>query len=101
MHSCYGPIIVPNRLADFCFEKAVIEVLGGTEVEPSTQTHQVTKLVHFYTTVKPEDALFKYSSLGGYIEGYNATINTQLHQVPIAIAMTARLPLLQEAIINE
>ena len=35
-----GPIIIPNGFADFFSEKAVIEVLGGTETEPSTQTHQ-------------------------------------------------------------
>ena len=37
--SKYGPIILPNNFADLFFEKAVIEVLGGTEIEPSTQTH--------------------------------------------------------------
>ena len=67
-HSTYGPIIVPNNFADLFFEKAVIEVLGGTEIEPSTQTHQTTKIVHLYTTVKPEDALYKYQNLGGYEE---------------------------------
>ena len=45
--SKYGPIILPNNFADLFFEKAVIEVLGGTEIEPST-------------TVKPEEALYKY-----------------------------------------
>ena len=84
-HSSYGPIIIPNRLADFFFEKAVIEVLGGTKIEPSTQTHQITKLVHFRTTTKPEDAAFKYSNLGGYEEKYDSTSATQLHQVPITI----------------
>ena len=67
-HSTYGPIIVPNNFADLFFEKAVIEVLGGTEIGPSTQTHQTTKIVHLYTTVKPEDALYKYQNLGGYEE---------------------------------
>ena len=43
--SRYGPIIVPNNFADMFFEKAVIEVLGGTEIEPSTQTHQTTKII--------------------------------------------------------
>ena len=42
--STYGPIIVPNNFADLFFEKAVIEVLGGTKIEPSTQTHQTTKI---------------------------------------------------------
>ena len=55
------------------FEKAVIEVLGGTEIEPSTQTHQTTKIVKLYTTVKPEDALYKYQNLGGYEEKYDST----------------------------
>ena len=45
--SPYGPIIVPNWIADFYFEKATIEVLGGTEIEPGTQTHQITKLIDF------------------------------------------------------
>ena len=84
-HSCYGPIIVPNRLEDFFFEIAVIEVLGGTEIEPSTQTHQIIKLIHFHATTKPEDAAFKYSNLGGYEEKYDSTSATQLHQVPITI----------------
>ena len=43
--SKYRPIILPNNFADLFFEKAVIEVLGGTEIEPSTQTHQTTKIV--------------------------------------------------------
>ena len=85
-HSNYGPIIIPNGFADFFFEKAVIEVLGGTEIEPSTQTHQITKVIHFYTTTKPEDAVFKYSNLGGYEENYDSKLVTQLHQVPITIA---------------
>ena len=33
--SRYGSIIVPNWIGDFLFEKAVIEVLGGTETEPT------------------------------------------------------------------
>ena len=63
--SKYGPIIVPNNFADLFFEKAVIEVLGGTEIEPSTQTHQTTKITQVYTTVKPEEAMYKYQNLGG------------------------------------
>ena len=62
--SKYGPIIVPSNFADLFFEKAVIEVLGGTEVEPSTQTHQTTKITQVYTTVKPEEAIYKYQNLG-------------------------------------
>ena len=85
-HSAYGPIIIPNSFADFFFEKAVIEVLGRTEIEPSTQTHQITKIIHFYTTTKPEDAFFKYSNLGGYEEDYDSKLTSQLHQVPITIA---------------
>ena len=53
--SKYDPIIVPNNFADLFFEKAVIEVLGGTEIEPSTQMHQTTKIIQVYTTVKPEE----------------------------------------------
>ena len=37
--SPYGPITLPNWLPEFFFEKATIEVLGGTEIEPGTQTH--------------------------------------------------------------
>ena len=55
--SKYGPIIVPNNFADLFFEKAVIE--------PSTQTHQTTKITQVYTTVKPEEAVYKYQNLGG------------------------------------
>ena len=84
--SKYGPIIVPNNFAELFFEKAVIEVLGGTEIEPSTQTHQTTKIVKLYTTLKPEDALYKYQNLGGYKEKYDSTKKSQLHQVPITIA---------------
>ena len=51
--SKYGPIIVPNNFAELFFEKAVIGVLGGTEIEPSTQTHQTLKL---------EDALYKFNN---------------------------------------
>ena len=84
--STYRPIIIPNNFADLFFEKAVIEVLGGTEIEPSTQTHQTTKIVKLYTTIKPEDALYKYQNLGGYEENYDSTRASQLHQVPITIA---------------
>ena len=66
--SKYSPIIVPNNFADLFFERAVIEVLGRTEIKPSTQTHQITKIVHLYTTSKPKEATFKYSNLGGYEE---------------------------------
>ena len=83
--SKYGPIIVPNNFADLFFEKAVIEVLGGTEIEPSTQTHQTTKITQVYTTVKPEEAVYKYQNLGGYEEKYDPTSATQRYQVPIAI----------------
>ena len=84
-NSKYGPIIVPNNFADLFFERAVIEILGRTEIEPSTQTHQITKIVHLYTTSKPEEATFKCSNLGGYEESYDSTKATQLHQVPITI----------------
>ena len=85
MPSKYSPIILPNNFAYLFFEKAVIEVLGGTEIEPSTQTHQTTKIVQLYTTVKPKEALYKYQNLGGYEEKYDSTMATQLHQVPITI----------------
>ena len=75
--SRYGPIIVPNNFADLFFEKAVIEVLGGTEIEASTQTHQTTKITQLYTTVKPEEAVYKYQNLGGYEEKYDPTSATQ------------------------
>ena len=48
VHSKYGPMIFPNFLADFFFEKATIEILGSTEIEPGTQTHQITKLIDFH-----------------------------------------------------
>ena len=83
--SRYGPIIVPNWIGDFFFEKAVIEVLGGTEIEPATQTHQITKLIDFHTKVKPEDAAFKYTNLGGYTEDYDAKTGNQRYQVPMKI----------------
>ena len=83
--SLYGPIVVPNSIANFYFEKAVIEVLGGTEIEPTTQTHQITKLVDFHTKVKPEEVAFKYSNLGGYEENYDSTMANQKYQVPITI----------------
>ena len=84
--SRYGPIIVPNNFADLFFEKAVIEVLGGTEIEPSTQTHQTTKITQLYTPVKPEEAVYKYQNLGGYEEKYDPTSATQRYQVPITIS---------------
>ena len=85
VYSKYGPIIVPNNFADLFFERAVVEVLGETEIEPSTQTHQITKIVHLYMTSKPEEATFKYSYLGGYEESYDSTKATQLLQVLITI----------------
>ena len=81
--SAYGPIIVPNNFADLFFEKAVIEVLGGTEIEPSTQMHQTTKITQVYTMVKPEEAIYKYQNLGGCEEKYDPTAATQSYQVPI------------------
>ena len=75
--SRYGPIIVPNNFADLFFEKAVIEVLSSTEIEPSTQMHQTTKIIQVYTTVKPEEAVYKYQNLGGYEEKYDPTSATQ------------------------
>ena len=75
--SAYGPIIVPNNFADLFFEKAVIEVLGSTEIEPSTQMHQTTKITQVYTTVKSEEAVYKYQNLGGYEEKYDPTATAQ------------------------
>ena len=60
--SRYSPIIVPNNFADFA------EVLDGTEIEPFTQMHQTTKIIQVYTTVKPEEVVYKYQNLGGYEE---------------------------------
>ena len=74
-----------NWIADFYFEKATTEVLGGTEIEPGTQTHQITKLIDFHTKVKPEEAAFKNSSLGGYHENYVAQTAVQKYQLPITI----------------
>ena len=83
--SLYGPIIPPNLLPKFFFKKATIEVSGGTEIEPGTQTHQITKLIHFHTKMKPEEATFRYSNLGGYHEDYDAKLASQKYQVPIQI----------------
>ena len=58
----YSPMIFPNFLADFFFEKATIKILGGTKIEPGTQTHQITKLIDFHIKLKPKDATFKYTS---------------------------------------
>ena len=76
-------------------------MLGGTEIEPSTQTHQITKLIHFHTTTKPEDAAFKYTNLGGYEEKYDSTIATQLHQVPVTIGNTGAITELLELTTKE
>ena len=57
----------------------------GTEIEPATQTHQITKLIDFHTKVKLEDAAFKYINLGGYTEDYDAKTANQRYQVPITI----------------
>ena len=74
-NSTYGPILFPNWIAEVYFEKATIEMLWGTETEPGTQTHQITKLVDFHTKMKPEGAVFKYSNLGGYYEDYDSKTN--------------------------
>ena len=81
----YGPIIPPNLSPKFFFEKATIEVSGGTEIEPRTQTHQITKLIDFHTKMKPEEAKFRYSNLGGYHEDYDAKLASQKYQIPIQI----------------
>ena len=81
--SPYGPITVPNRLPEFVFEKAMIEVLGSTKIEPGMQTHQITKLVDFHTKMKPEEADFKYCNLGGYSEEYDSKTSDQKYGVPI------------------
>ena len=83
--SPYGPIIVPSRIADFYFEKATMELLGGTEIEPGTQTHQITKLIDFHTKIKHEEAAFKYSNLGGYHKNYDALTAGQKYQLPITV----------------
>ena len=70
-------------MPEFFFKKATIEVLGGTEIEPRTQTHQITKLVDFHTKMKPEEAAFKYSNLGGYYEEYDSKTTDQKYGVPI------------------
>ena len=82
--SLYGPIIVPNRFADFFFKKATIELEGGIEIEPTNQTHQITKLIRFHMNTTPENAEAKYSTLGGYVKDYDSTLSTQKYQVPVA-----------------
>ena len=83
--SKYTLMIFPNFLADFFFKKATIEILGGTEIEPGTQTHQITKLIDFHTKLKPEDAAFKYIDLGGYHKKFDPTTESQKYQLPITI----------------
>ena len=56
--------------------------MGDTEIEPGTQTHQITKLVDFHMKMKPEEAAFKYSNLGGY-EEYDSKTSDQKYGVPI------------------
>ena len=83
--SKYRPMIFPNFLADFFFEKASIEILGDTEIEPGIQTHQITKLIDFHTKLKPKDAAFKYTNLGGYHEKIDPTTEDQKYQLLITI----------------
>ena len=83
-NSTYGPIIVPNRFADFFFKKATIELEGGIEIEPTNQTHQITKLVCFHMNTTPENAEAKYSTLGGYVKDYDSTLASQKYQVLVA-----------------
>ena len=75
---------VPNRFADFFFKKATIELEGGIEIEPTNQTHQITKLIRFHMNTTPENAEAKYSTLGGYVKDYDSTLSTQKYQVPVA-----------------
>ena len=86
--STYGPIIYPNRFPDFFFKKATIELRGGIAIEPTSQTHQETKLVKFYTTTTPEAVEAKYSNMGGYFKDYDSTNATQKFQVPVRINAT-------------
>ena len=87
--SAYGPMIFPNFLAYLFLEKATTEILGGTEIEPGTQTHQITKLIDFHTKLKFEDAVFKYTNFGGggggYHESFDSTTEDQKYQLPITI----------------
>ena len=85
VHSTYGPIIYPNRFPDFYFKKATIELRGGIGIEPTSQTHQETKLVRFYTTTTPEAVDAKYSNMGGYSKDYDSTLESQKYQVPVEI----------------
>ena len=66
----YGPIQVPQLFPQYYFEKATIDVEGGTAVEPENQSHLLTKHVNMLTKLKSEEAKFKYSNLGGYHEDY-------------------------------
>ena len=59
--------------------------MDGTEIEPGTQTHQTTKLIDFHSKLKPEDAAFKYTNLGGYHESFNPTTENQKYQLSITI----------------
>ena len=72
------PSLFPIDLLTF-FKKATIELEGGIEIEPTNQTHQITKLVRFHMNTEA-----KYSTLGGYVKDYDSTLTSQKYQVPIA-----------------
>ena len=64
----YGPIQVPQFFPQYYFEKATIDVEGGTAVEPENQSHLLTKHVNMLRKLKPEEAKFKYSNVGDIIK---------------------------------
>ena len=53
--STYAPII-PQFFGEFFWEKAHIELKGRTEIEPSNQKDQLTKMIDFYVNLTPENA---------------------------------------------
>ena len=82
----YGPIQVPQFFPQYYFEKAIIDVEGGTAVELENQSHLLTKHVNMLTKLKPEEAKFKYSNLGGYHEDNGPIQASQKYQMLISIA---------------
>ena len=87
--SNYGPIILPNFLAQFFWEKPNIELKGGIELEPTNQKAQLTKMVNLYMNLNPEDAEFFHNNMGSYVKEYEATTEMQKYGVPLTFTNRA------------
>ena len=55
----------PQFFPQYYFKKATINIEGGTAVELKNQSHLLTKDLNMLAKLKPEEAKFKYSNLGG------------------------------------